>query len=170
MTTSNCPLPADLTTLRELARQLEHDSSARTAQTAGLILTCLSIVSLIVLSVAGRSNTISTVLIAAGLITFSVASRVVRRTAIDRGTLTDRMLGAIADSDSIPEWAKFEVAAEYSGRGDVTVATLTEIDSRIVEQRAALRAAANSTPGADRLLGRYSNSAKTGDAPDRSGH
>ncbi|KGW81019.1 hypothetical protein [Burkholderia pseudomallei] len=168
MTTSNSRSPEDATTLRQLARQLEHNSSARTAQIAGMVVTCVGMVSLIVLSAAGRNNTSSIALILAGLILFSFASRAANRTAIYRGTLTDRMLGAIADSESIPDWSKVEVAAEYVARGRVTVATLTEIDLLIAEQRGTARATADSTPGADRLLARYGKTVDTSGALDRS--
>lgn len=168
MTTSNSHSPHCTKTLRQLARELEYDSSACTAQIAGVIVSCFGLVLLIAFSASDRNITIPTALIPTGLIIISVASRAVRRTAIDRGTLTGRMLGAIADSESIPDWSKVEVAAEYVDRGGVTLATLTKIDLRITEQREAARATTDSTPGADRLLARYGKTVDTSGALDRS--
>ena len=168
MTTSNNHSPQNAKTLRQLARELELNSSACTAQIVGMSVACFGIVALIALAASGRNITIPTALIPTGLIIFSAASRAVHRTAINRGTLTDQMLGAIADSEAIPDWSKVEVAAEYVARGNVTLPTLTEIDLRITEQREAARAATDSTPGADRLLARYGKTVETSGAFDRS--
>ncbi len=133
-----------------------------------MIVICFGIAALFALSASGRNITIPIALIPAGLIIFCVASRAVHRTAINGGKLTDRMLGAIADSESIPDWSKVEVAAEYVDRGCVTLATLTKIDPRITEQRETARATTDSTPGADRLLARYGKTVETSGALDRS--
>lgn len=155
MTNENHHPVAGVTTLGQLARKLEHDSSAYTAQVAGMIITGFGIVSVFMLSEVGRNTTIPSALIAAGIVTYSIASRAAHRVAINRNTLTDRMRGAIADSDSIPGWAKDEVADEYVDRGYVPLATLTKIDLRIVEQRQTKPAMKNLTPGAARLISRY---------------
>ncbi|KWC91709.1 hypothetical protein [Burkholderia cepacia] len=154
--------------LLQLARQLERDSSAYTVRVAGLIITCVGVLSLIVLSALGRNTTIAAALIPIGTVIFSIASRAAHRIAICRDTLTDRMLGAIADSELIPGWAKVEVAADYLARGNVPVATLAKIDLRIAEQFQNQRLVADSTPGAARLVARYGRAVETSGALDRS--
>ncbi|KUY92745.1 hypothetical protein WS48_17910 [Burkholderia sp. RF7-non_BP1] len=148
--------------------QLERDSSAYAVRIAGMIITGFGVLSLITLSGLGRNTTIAAALIPTGIVTFSIASRAASRIAIYRDTLTDRMLGAIADSDLIPEWAKEEVAVEYLVRGSVSIETLTKIDLRIVEQRRAERPVVNSTPGADRLVARYGKAIDSTGSSERS--
>ncbi|KUY85873.1 MULTISPECIES: hypothetical protein [unclassified Burkholderia] len=155
-------------TLGRLAMQLERDSSAYAVRIAGMIITGFGVLSLITLSGLGRNTTIAAALIPTGIVTFSIASRAASRIAIYRDTLTDRMLGAIADSDLIPEWAKEEVAVEYLVRGSVSIETLTKIDLRIVEQRRAERPVVNSTPGADRLVARYGKAIDSTGSSERS--
>ncbi|WP_323122496.1 hypothetical protein [Burkholderia alba] len=133
-----------------------------------MIITGFGVLSLITPSGFGRNTTIAAALIPAGIVTFSIASRAASRIAIYRNTLTDRMLGAIADSDLIPEWAKEEVAVEYLVRGYVSIETLTKIDLRIVEQRRAERPVVNSTPGADRLVARYGKASDSTGSSKRS--
>ncbi|WP_124902184.1 hypothetical protein [Burkholderia sp. Bp9004] len=168
MTTMNGNPSTSVITLGRLARQLERDSPAYAVRIAGMITTGFGVLSLITLSGLGRSTTIAAALIPAGIVTFSIASRAASRIAIYRNTLTDRMLGAIADSDLIPEWAKEEVAVEYLVRGHVSIETLTKIDLRIVEQRRTERPVVNSSPGADRLVARYGNAVGSTASSERS--
>lgn len=168
MTTMNSIPSTSGITLGRLARQLERDSPAYAVLIAGMIVTGFGVLSLITLSGLGRNTTIAAALIPAGIVTFSIAARAGSRIAIFRNTLTDRMLGAIADSDLIPEWAKEEVAVEYLVRGSVSIETLTKIDLRIVEQRRAERPVVNSTPGADRLVARYGKAIDSTGSSERS--
>lgn len=155
-------------TLGRLARQLERDSPAYAVRIAGMITTGFGVLSLITLSGLGRNTTIAATLIPAGIVTFSIASRAASRIAIYRNTLTDRMLGAIADSDQIPECAKEEVAVEYLAQGYVSIETLSKIDLSIVQQRRTERPLMNSTPGADRLVARYGKAIDSTGSSERS--
>lgn len=167
MKKSNRSITTNITTLGELAKKLERNSTAFAIRILGGIITSVGLVSLVALQWLGRNASIAFVLVSAGVLTFSIASRAAHRVAIDGNTLTDLMLGAIADSESIPEWAKIQTTAEYMLQGRVVLATMTAIDQRITTEREGLRRVDHSPPGADRLVQRYGTKVDPSSQADR---